>query len=136
MSSSIFLEYCNSTLQQKGGGHKQAKSSAKDTFRRTNDRQHKGNANWKLSQRHTSRLTDSIRKALGKVDDDAQSIKDGNNTVIDFRTFLIGLAHVAVWRTTDSKEDKTDTLLPLVIENFIKQKFCCMLSAVNPRSHV
>ena len=67
-------------------------------------------------------MTDSIRKALGKVEDDVQAIKDCNNTVIDFRTFLLGLAHVAVWRTTDSKEDKTDSLLPLVIENFIKQK--------------
>ena len=118
------------------GGVSRTKSSAKDVFHRTNDWQHKGNANLKLSQRHTSRLTDSIRKALGKVEDDVQSIKDGNNTVIDFRTFLIGLAHVAVWRTTDSKEDKTDTLLPLVIENFIKQKFWCTPSAVNPRSHV
>ena len=102
-------------------GHKRIKSSSKDPFGKVNGWQRKGRANWKSSQRYTSRLSDSIRKALGKVEDDhGQSIKEGNNSVIDFRTFLLGLAHVAVWRTTNAKKGERDGLLPLVIENFIK----------------
>ena len=56
--------------------------------------------------------------------------------MIDFRTFLVGLAHVATRGMTDNPEHIGDGLLPLSIENLIKQKilvYCFRREPTIPR---
>ena len=103
-------------------GKQDVKSSSKDPFGRRVEWQKKGRDSGRLSPRQESILSNSIRNALGKTDDRiVQSIKERHHSMIDFRTFLVGLAHIAVSGGNDSAEHADGDLLPLSIENLIKR---------------